>query len=184
MEGSGTGGEPAGLTDGDLDLSAELGGSPGSGFIEAVAVGIAEDEEVDVSDRTGSLVLVVAGGPGSEDEHFVDPWHVLEFRADDDWRSKGLEEDVGQLGVVGAVGVGPDQAQVAEAPAPHQTRPLCAFDLPVDGGIRQLKPFGQRGDGHFHVGVARTAVRISPCWRERRMGSRDGVARLGRVSTD
>jgi hypothetical protein len=47
-----------------LHFSAEFGRGSGGAFVEGVAVGVAEDEEVDVPDRAGSSLLVVPGGPG------------------------------------------------------------------------------------------------------------------------
>jgi hypothetical protein len=75
-----------------LHFSAEFGGGSGGGFVEGVAVGVAEDEEVDVPDRAGSSLLVVPGGPGTEDERFFDAGDGVEFGADDDRRSECQRE--------------------------------------------------------------------------------------------
>jgi hypothetical protein len=74
-----------------LDFSAELGCGSGGGFVEGVAVGVAEDEEVDVPDRAGAFVFVGAGGPGAEDDRFFDSGDLLERGADDGRRSVGWD---------------------------------------------------------------------------------------------
>jgi hypothetical protein len=137
-----------------LNFSAELGCRSGGGFVEGVAVGVAEDEEVDVADRAGSLVFVVAGGPGAEDERFLDPRDLVERGAEDGRRSECFEEHVGEPGVVRAIGVGPDQAKVPQPPAHHQTGLLSPLDLPVDGGVGEMESFGQGCQGHFDARVA------------------------------
>jgi hypothetical protein len=71
-----------------------------------VAVGVAEDEQVDVADGAGAVLLVVAGGPGAEDDAVVDAGHTGEFGSDDSGGAEGFEKDVGEPGVVGALGVG------------------------------------------------------------------------------
>jgi hypothetical protein len=114
---------------------------------------LAEDEEVDVADRTWSLMFVEAGGPGTEDERFVDPLDGVEFGAEDDGRSERLEEHVGESGVIGTVGVGSDEAKVPQAPAHHQSRLLGPLDLSMHGGVRELESLSQGGEGQFESGV-------------------------------
>lgn len=154
VEGPGAGGEPAGFADRDLHLAAESGCGPGGRFVELVAVGVAEDEQVDVADGAWAVLVVVAGRPGAEDEGIVDPGDGGEFGPDDDGRPEGLEEHVAEPGVVGTVGVGPDEAEVAEPATDHEAGLFGPVDLPVDGGIGEPETFSQRGHGVFEVGIA------------------------------
>ena len=96
---------------------------------------------------------MVAGGPRAEDHGVVDAGDTGEFGSDDDGRAEGFQEHVGEPRVVGAVGVGTDETEIAEPSADHQAGLFRPHDLPVDGGVGKSEPFGQRGQGVLDVRI-------------------------------
>ena len=135
--------QPVGRSDGHLDSSPEPSlGRTGSG-VHLVAVRPSKYEEVNVAHWSIALLTGEPCRPGPIDVRGVDPADAGERLAEHPWNAERLDENVGQTAEVRAGRVGADEPCSSDEPARDQARSLGAFNLAVDGRIRDPGSLGE-----------------------------------------
>ena len=125
-----------------------------SSGVHLVAVRSSEYEEVDVTHGSVTLFAGEPRGPGSVDVRSVDPADAGERLAEHPRNAERLDEHVRQSAEVRAGRVGADQPCPSDEPASDQARSLGAFNLTVDGGIRDPGSLGELSQAVLDRGVA------------------------------
>ncbi|MBI4933843.1 MAG: hypothetical protein HY828_08195 [Actinobacteria bacterium] len=135
--------QPVGCSDGDLDSSPEPALGRTDGGVHLVAVRSSEYQEVDVAHWSIALLTGEPCRPGPVDVGGVDPADAGERLTEHPWNAERLDEHVRQPAEVRAGRVGADEPCSSDEPTRHETRGHRAFDLAVDGGIRDPGSLGE-----------------------------------------
>src|SRR5512146_296969 len=144
MEGTSTRCQPAGLSNRRIDRPSQTRLSVAQPDIELVAIRVAEDEDVDVSNRARPITSLVPGGPGSVDVGVGDSLDLAQDFGEDGGDAERPGEHLCQAGIVGAVGVRAGKPGVPYLAGRDQSGLFCPLDLAVDrrmwrtGALRDL----------------------------------------------
>lgn len=138
--------QPVCRSNGRLDSSSEPSLGRAGGGVHLVAVRASEHEKVDVPDGSIALLAGEPCRPGAVDVRRVDPTKTGERLAEHPRNAECLDEHVRQPAEVRARRVGADEPCPSDEPTRHQTGCLGAFNLAMNGRIRDsgsLSEFGQ-----------------------------------------
>jgi hypothetical protein len=154
MERAGALGQPVGRSNGDLHSSTEAAlGCAGRG-VQLVTIRCSKYEEVDVAYWSISLFSGEPCCPGPVDIRSVNLVDTGECVAEHPRNAECLDEHVRQPNEVWAGRVGADESCSSDEPACDQAGSLGAFNLAVDGRIRDPGSLRELSQGVFDRRVA------------------------------
>lgn len=128
-------GEPVCGSDGYLYRPSKSLFSGACRGVDVVAVGVAEDEEIDVADRAITVFSGVSCGPRPVDVSGGDSGDSVQELTDDPGRTESFREYVGESAVVRAGGIRLDQDGSSDVASGDEARGGCSFDLAVEGRV-------------------------------------------------
>lgn len=136
-------GQPVGRSDAHLDSSPEPVLGRAHGGVHVVAIRSSQYEEVDVAHGSIALLAGEPCCPGPVDVRGIDAADVCERVAEHPRHPERLDQHVREPGEVRACRVGADEPCSADEPTRDETRGRGAFDLAVDGRVRDPCSIGE-----------------------------------------
>lgn len=147
-------GEPVGIADRDLDRPAETRLDMFERAVEAIPVGFAEHEQIDVLDRSWPLGAQEPCRPGAIHECARDPLDRSQRVGKNARHPERPRQHLSEPIEVGTRSVSPDQAGVPDLPGRHQARSLSTLDLSMHRRIWRPDAGGEVGQAELELGIA------------------------------